>query len=970
MAGSSTHLLPRAFVHRWICFLFTKRRSLLAWCVLLSLALMTGATEAETLPAPELTSPSNGATNVSLRPRLEWSGVTKARGYRIAVGTSAAALPMDPTSKACSGSCLNDKTATGVTSYTPDAGALNTNTTYYWTVHALGDGKRYGTWAGASSFTTQLPVNPPAPTPTFPTTPMLTASATAAPSVTATGTSTPTPAPTPTHREAFGVTAIIFGGSSILEFITKNNWLLALLLLFWWSPKLLEDLIAALVDIFRRRGFSVEFRGVRFEVAEAPIDAAEAEPSSRSPFEIDPEPVVEGTAILHDLAPQIQFGVSDYVAQVWAKGSGRQAADEMRQARGRLERACAAATDGRALEPALVEFAYALERSRFLEAKQLLGLLKRYPRLGTLLAQIQARKDILSARNVLVLHGLGVAFAQDDEWADGQKTLEAVVQHGYLPAADTWLSCLYNNFIRQSVISTKVDFDANEFFQWFYDELLPAAEDLRARLDAADWSTFPPGDASNVGYYKREYWKTMGTILSMVAENLSSRERREQLFGDAERYLTSCTFPIDGEPASALDYSNLADLYRQVERYEEAHAALQVALSQPDGRDPIFYETRAMIFWKQQQPLRALLALQEYTEADARLGSDSDVAQYLENQMLAAKLASWVQDSGPPSLILATNILERAQRFLDEQAQRLDAMHAATLRCRIGDLLGYAYLQLPGSESRAVDVLECICELRPEDDPPDASWRRTLNLARARVRLSRWLRRNHSAGAAPQLERAQTLLATSEATLTDFPADVGEAWGRRSRHLRLQLDTLIVNQEMAEECFYQGELLRAQARLQGPIATLLTRLGASLEDVRLRAAVNRDLKGVDATDRWTLYQARQLFFLARIEARSDSSLKDPAGIERVQQRFHGARGWNKELDCCIDLELGQFLLTLALQGSGDVVSWYHQAVRAFERALDSRQPATRDAALHALLSAYSQRAGVEQRQRQLARQRA
>src|SRR6476660_5335162 len=62
---------------------------------------------AANLPAPSLSSPSNGATNQSTAPTFSWSPVTGASSYRIMVATSASALPTNVDADTCAGCVIN-----------------------------------------------------------------------------------------------------------------------------------------------------------------------------------------------------------------------------------------------------------------------------------------------------------------------------------------------------------------------------------------------------------------------------------------------------------------------------------------------------------------------------------------------------------------------------------------------------------------------------------------------------------------------------------------------------------------------------------------------------------------------------------------------------------------------------------------------------------------------------------------------
>jgi hypothetical protein len=121
-----------------------------AWSTIFSFS-----TVGATLPAPTLTSPANGATDVSTATSFSWTAVTGNAGYRILVAPTQAALPTDPAVGTCGGCAIGTTTSTGVNSYTLASSPLVASTTYYWEVQALSSSSGlYGTWSSVSSFTT------------------------------------------------------------------------------------------------------------------------------------------------------------------------------------------------------------------------------------------------------------------------------------------------------------------------------------------------------------------------------------------------------------------------------------------------------------------------------------------------------------------------------------------------------------------------------------------------------------------------------------------------------------------------------------------------------------------------------------------------------------------------------------------------------------------------------------------------
>ncbi|CAM1351319.1 BspA family leucine-rich repeat surface protein [Tenacibaculum insulae] len=96
----------------------------------------------------EVTTPSNGTTDVSVSTNLSWSSIATAAGYKVSVGTSSGATDV-----------VNDEDVGNVLSYNPSIDFLS-NTTYYVTIiayNSAGD----ATGCSETSFTTETVVVAP-----------------------------------------------------------------------------------------------------------------------------------------------------------------------------------------------------------------------------------------------------------------------------------------------------------------------------------------------------------------------------------------------------------------------------------------------------------------------------------------------------------------------------------------------------------------------------------------------------------------------------------------------------------------------------------------------------------------------------------------------------------------------------------------------------------------------------------------
>ncbi len=114
------------------------------------------------LPAPTLSAPTNGATEVSTLPGFSWTSVSGATNYWLMVATSTSAFPTNTTAQSCSG-CVISQTSLSGTSYAPTM-ALSAGTTYYWEVQAYtysgGTVTREGQYSSPWSFTVSASTAP------------------------------------------------------------------------------------------------------------------------------------------------------------------------------------------------------------------------------------------------------------------------------------------------------------------------------------------------------------------------------------------------------------------------------------------------------------------------------------------------------------------------------------------------------------------------------------------------------------------------------------------------------------------------------------------------------------------------------------------------------------------------------------------------------------------------------------------
>jgi tetratricopeptide (TPR) repeat protein len=487
-------------------------------------------------------------------------------------------------------------------------------------------------------------------------------------------------------------------------------------------------------------------------------------------------------------------------------------------------------------------------------------------------------------------------------------------------------------------------------------------------MDAPDWLKAFPVSPQNAPFYQRELAKVLGTLFSILGEYATVKHQQDQYYQRAEQYFSRCIGYIGAEGPSPLDYNNLADLYRQENKCDLAQTQMGIAFQlMGDKYDPAFYHTRAAILWKLDQPLKALLQLQQYTEADAENAQPQDIEQYIDNQIFAAKLAANVRHTARSSYIaLSASLLEEARSFVKRKASLLGESTTNELLAKIEELLGFAYLELQGNEYGAADTFQHLLEIPGLTVSKATLWRWKLGCSKALTRLARSVRYRSSAQAAePHWAAARQLLSGSAQSIGDFALSDDIALPRRAFNFRLRLDTVVALQSLAEESFRESRRDEAQT-LTDDAHTILLTLRSSLEhDAPLKQFVGQN-EFDELKSQMRFYEAQASYMLGRIAIAQDPTFADSGLIEKVRTNFDFARGTGSELDCRIDLEFGQMLLevALALQGKGsDVLRRYDEAIASLERAVSASKnvPDLQTHALRALAEAYAIRPSLQQK---------
>jgi tetratricopeptide (TPR) repeat protein len=746
---------------------------------------------------------------------------------------------------------------------------------------------------------------------------------------------------------------------------------------------LIEALAAAMPD----GGINVDVGSVKVQIAERSFDTIEDRRVhfSITPFDPEPVPVAEQLSIFFevsggpspdgatttvDFPSQLTFQVSDYIGGRWVTNHSAEK-KQLEKIRKALTNAVGAGVSLSSVRKEVVQFVRATEKCRSFEARWFAEFLEAHTQLRADIMALTPQDLTTNADDFLILHIAGIAYAQLGVWASGKQLLDKIAlkdgKPWYLPSGDIWLACAYHNYIDKSAaadVKGKIDSYLQELCSETDQLLKTGMEFETATKDLGLWKTMPSSQ-SNIGYYKREILKVIGNMAAIVGDYWDEPAKKESYFKLAERMLTESNKEFDGDPPSPLDRNNLADLYRQMGRYDEAHAQINEALREgAQSPDPAFVNTQAWIFWKQGEPVKALRALQQYSEAQAKAGDPQDVDQYLDNQILAAKLAVSVKNGpGPARFAQAAELLEEARRFFEAQdSKRLDE-EGDRIRAEIDELLGFTYLALLDNELQAAEAFD---RLQGHDSaaPTVVQWRRKLGHATALIRFARANRLSFSSTAAlRQRDWAATFLADGEARLKAFSLRGSIPSRGRIRHFRLHLDTCSVIHELARETFHEGLVKAAQTILEREEAIIAELRQVLYDDVAFKHSLK--ISGSSIPSQIEAADAQLHFLLGRISLESNPGFNDAELLANAEKNFNAARGITPELECQIDLAMGRMFLSAAQTSREGAEILYRRAVSSFERATTHNVPKLQSVTLIELADAYARQPSLLRRKKKI-----
>src|ERR1700694_3089170 len=321
------------------------------------------------------------------------------------------------------------------------------------------------------------------------------------------------------------------------------GWAIVALVLLLYFRESLRQLLRALADAVRDRSVSFDVATVvKVQVGERALGGWDDRPAL-SPLKIEDAPIRDHSSILGEIPTVLVFASSDYVARRWVSRSdaAMRSADAMRTALSTLAQACAANQDFVTLKGTLVDFVRRLEAARFLEAHRLHDLLVAYPMFLDAIKRTEVENLSVGHEDFLLLHCAGVASAQRGDWPKAKALLDKIAwkdqKPHYLPAGDAWLACAHRQFIESSLHKTgELDLDEPESAAPAR-RLLDQGQQIAEAMAAPNWWSRFPVAGANAAYYKRELFKVIGAIGSVLGACDDREDDRARFFWGAERRL-------------------------------------------------------------------------------------------------------------------------------------------------------------------------------------------------------------------------------------------------------------------------------------------------------------------------------------------------------------------------------------------------------------------------------------------------
>ena len=749
--------------------------------------------------------------------------------------------------------------------------------------------------------------------------------------------------------------------AAVVALVGGLSWQLAAVLIFFFARTPLMALIDEIRRSMSRRPVDIEIGQVKVKLHDLPDDAIAVIPVlSPSPFEFGEDGALATAGQVQGVPPQLLFHASDYVAKDWEKrdAAGRRAVTAMDDAYKALITTLEMfEVTVPQVKPALITYARALEAARFRLAPRFAALIAANSKVRKVLEEAKQASPP-GPDHVALLHAAAVASGQAGDWQSASDWLKPIAWKDDAPlhpqAAVMWLAAAY-----QSSLSTPQGPADPAAVAAGVTDLLDKGDKLLKALETdVGWAA--RGLKSPRGFYLREVYKDLGAIASIVAEYAADAAAAQRLFDRAAPYLIRCTETLEGEAASAIDYNNLADFYRQLgdaaalrgqraqaqTHYAAADEQMMRVFAATRPGDPAFHNTAALLYQAEGRHAEALRVLAEYSSdlALSPAADRQDREQYLDNQILAARLTV-----GPmPTLLSLTQaraILMAADSFLDRTRGEFTPGTCSRLLTEILQLLAFAELQLPNAELAAALTFGRLFADAEWKPAPLVALRARIGRARARGRAARVYRRRAEPQQAAAMRESAVKDAAEIVKALDNERLEPDAAAPRTG---LWIDATRALLLLAEEELSASEL--GEARKHGDAAGKLL---MALDAVAVAAGADGPLR-IPSREQ----SARLALLDIQLLRLADPDLDKAETITTVRSRIAGARGFNARYESLADLALASLLLRSVQLRRGDPPRDYDAAVMALERASERDVPSLRGEIIRELARAYGMRVSV------------